>query len=103
MGTTIDTAIWIATLGFVMWLSWRCIVLLDLANPLFGIFVALVFTLSGPYLIERLVELYSADYEIASLWDTTPGVRLASPAVFALLGVFLWSRIETLMGRSSQS
>ena len=95
--------LWVARMAFSTWLAWRIVLMLDVGNPLMGIFMAMLFMLGGPFLMEQLLEAYSESCSELGIYEALTSMQIGSPAAFAMLGVLLWAGVEALTGRAGSA
>lgn len=95
--------LWVARVAFSTWLAWRIVLMLDVGNPLMGIFLAMLFMLGGPILMEQLLDAYSEPCSELGIYDALVSMQFGSPAAFAMLGVFLWAGVEAMTGRAGST
>ena len=90
---------WLVRIVFSTYVAWRLVLMLDVGNPLMGIFIALLFMFGGPFLMEYALEVYSEQCSEFGIYEALVSMRFGAATGFALIGVFLWSGFETVTGR----
>ncbi len=90
---------WVVRMCFVVWVAWKAVLMLDVGNPLMGIFFAIVLMFAGPFALDMLAESMAQQGDEYGVWEVFGAVRFGVPMAFALIGAFLWSCVEAATGR----
>ncbi|MFM9938799.1 MAG: hypothetical protein ACKVP7_04805 [Hyphomicrobiaceae bacterium] len=91
--------LWLVRMGFCVWIAWKAVLMLDVGNPLMGIFFAMILMIAGPIGFNMLLESQSDLCSEYGLTDVMSFIPMGAPMAFALMGAFLWSGVEALTGR----
>lgn len=91
--------LWLVRMAFCVWIAWKAVVMLDVGNPLMGIFLAIVLMIAGPIGFDLLIEVYADAFAEWGLSDIVSVMPIGAPLAFALMGAFLWSGVEAITGR----
>jgi hypothetical protein len=90
---------WVVRLAAAIFIAWKAVLMLDVRNPLMGIFFAFLFCIAAPFGMELLIERYGDSGDAAQFWEVLRSVRLGAPMAFALIGVLFWAGIESATGQ----
>lgn len=93
--------LWVARMGFYLWICWRAVVMLDCTNPLMGAMFGIVFMIGGPMFLDWAGATYAGKLEMLDLYVANMTARWAAPLGFGLVGVYLWNVIETATIRAA--
>lgn len=90
---------WLVRTGMAIYIAWRATILVGVNNPLMGIMCAIILCVAAPFGLEMLLCAAEDSGDFVDAVSIARSVQMFSPMAFALLGVFIWSGVETATGQ----
>ena len=94
-----DELFWLVRTASAIWIAWRATVLIGVNNPLMGIMFAIVMCVAAPFGLDMLLNGCEDSGDFGDVVSVLRTLQIGAPMAFALIGVFLWSCVETATGQ----
>lgn len=94
-----DEILWLLRTGSAIYIAWRATILVGVNNPIMAIMCGIVMCVAAPFGLEMLLNGFEDRGDFIDVVSVLRTVQMGAPMAFALMGVFLWSCVETATGQ----